>query len=219
VPKAARPEDRWEFSTGAARYRDLNNGRFIAKRTVDKMQTDFLDARADAVDDLASGLVGGDLTVQRWLEGMRDEVKVAHIGQYMFGRGGRNAMTDSDWGRVGQVVRQQYAFLQNFAEQVADGVLSESQIRVRASMYVDAAHTAFGHGLAQAKGWPDLPAMPGDGSTVCLTNCDCDWVVEPVEGGWNCTWELGNTDHCDDCVGRADAWAPLFIADAASLAA
>jgi len=65
---------------------------------------------------------------------------------------------------------------------------------------------------------PELPAYPGDGQTICLTNCACSWQIEEVyEGevltGWDCYWTLGivKTEHCDDCLDNTGKWNPLFI--------
>jgi len=119
------------------------------------------------------------------------------------------------------MLREQYRWLDDFARLVADGALSEGQIRSRAAMYVNSAREAFERGLARAWGIPEneLPAHPGDGSTICLTNCACNWQHEEVLDtedmliGWDSTWELGpvKTKHCEDCLGRAQKWNPFEI--------
>jgi hypothetical protein len=205
-------EQRWEYSLSAKRYRDTTTGRFVSQASIEKLREDFVAARQDVVRDLVAQLEAGDITVQEWLSAMRDEVKLAHIGQYLFGRGGRNAMTDDDWAAVSDRVRQQFEPLQTFAEQVAAGTQSADQIANRSANYIDTSRASYAEGHAVAHGWPDLPAYPADGSTQCYANCRCFWTVEPVEGGWDCTWNLGEADHCDDCIERSEEWAPLFIA-------
>lgn len=96
--------------------------------------------------------------------------------------------------------------------------LHEAQIAARSRMYVRSAREAYERANARTRGAPELPAYPGDGSTVCLTNCACHWELEPVEDEatgeiveWEAYWTLGMTEHCPDCLERAEMWNPLRI--------
>lgn len=68
------------------------------------------------------------------------------------------------------------------------------------------ARSGFPHGLR-------LPAMPNDGTSFCsiTTSCRCSWDVQVRGDGWDCTWTLGQADHCPTCLDRAKMWAPLRI--------
>lgn len=96
--------------------------------------------------------------------------------------------------------------------------LYEAQIAARSRMYISSAREAFERANARAHGAPDLPAYPGDGQTVCLTNCRCNWRIEEVyddEGnlaGWNCYWEIdAAAENCPDCQANHSKWYPLFL--------
>jgi len=172
--------------------------------------------------DLLSNLVSnGMMNPRDWHEMMREEIKREYIREYMLGRGGRGSMTQVDWGSVGGMLADQYRYLKDFAKLVEEGKLSEAQIRARSAMYINSAREGFERGQARAFGIPDgaLPAYPGDGQTICLTLCACNWFIEEVydeQGnliGWNCYWTLGivKTEHCPDCLENAGKWNPLEI--------
>ena len=205
---------RWQWSTSASRYRDTTTGRFVAAATIQNLRDTFIVARMERTDQLAAQLASGQRTIQEWVLAMRDEVRLTYSSEYVFGRGGINAMTPSDWGRLGQAIRNQYGYLQTFAADIAAGQLSEGQIRARAHHYVGSAVQAFERGKGIARGWPDLPAYPGDGQTTCFGNCRCFWnLVRTEDGrGWDCTWVTSEDEReCEDCVANGKRWAPLFV--------
>src|SRR5947209_5728652 len=91
------------------------------------------DARIRA---LADQLADGNINVGDWEREMRDAIKILYGVQYVFGRGGLNAMQPEDWTRLGELVKQQHQFLGSFASDVAAGKLSVPKLRVRADLYV-----------------------------------------------------------------------------------
>jgi hypothetical protein len=161
---------------------------------------------------LAADLAGGKLTLNEWLLQMRKIIKEAYIAEYSLAVGGIGNLTQSDYGRIGAMLKKQYQYLQNFAEDIAKGNLSQAQIAYRAKMYIDSSTQAFERANAIIQGVPHLPAYPGDGQTACRANCRCHWEIEKTDGGYNCYWRLGVAEHCDDCVANAAAWNPLFLA-------
>jgi len=158
---------RWDIN--ARRYRDAESGKFISEAKVRAARQDIIDRSTVLVDALSAQLDAGEIDVETWTLRMREVIKTTTIAQYVLGRGGRNVMKASDWGRIGYRLREQYGFLQRFAEQVDVGQLSPAQIADRARMYVDGTWSVFDRGKGAA--WDiRLPAHPGDGSTRCITD-------------------------------------------------
>jgi len=124
-------------------------------------------------------------------------------------------MTPRNWGRIGGHLRWSYATLGNFANDIYDFLEKEGRfpgnLEMRADHYRGRAKAIFHKTLAIVQEWPDLPAYPGDGSTQCLSNCLCNWVVERTPDAWHCYWTLGLAEHCQDCVARSQIWNPLVI--------
>lgn len=212
------PSEYWRWNQQARRYyvttegaAALNQkpGTFVGQSQMVVLRDAFIGEQKQRANAWATQLSNGDITVQQWTLLMRGEIRTNHIAQYLLAHGGRDTMTQSDWGRVGQTIRQQYQYLQTFAESVAKGELTEGQIAARARMYVESSSQSFGQGHAAAMGAPDLPQQPGDGGTRCLSNCKCFWDIRELDDRWDCYWKLRPAEHCPDCIANATRWNPL----------
>jgi len=203
----------WAWNEAARRYYNPATGRFLTRTQALGFVEQSLAATASATDLLANYVANDLLAVADWRLLMREEIKGEYIRQACLGRGGRAQMTQSDWGLVGSQIKEQYRYLDGFAREVAEGRLSEAQIRSRAQMYTNSAREAFEsmqQRVAEASGYDeeawtvnaalencpdclDFQALgwqpvgtfptPGDGSTVCLTNCGCAKEFRKSETG------------------------------------
>jgi hypothetical protein len=204
---------------GGGRYRNTDTGEWAGAKQMLGLRDRFVEAQKGAIDDLGAQLVKGDINVQQWVLQSRQYIKTAFIDEYALGHGGRHNMTQKDFGIIGHMCRDQYDFLNNFGEQVANGELSADQIRVRARMYIDASVQAYERAVSERLGLPRMPAYPGDGSTECRANCKCHWQYEETDTAWNCTWVVHSAaENCATCLERGAMWAP-YVVDKATLAA
>lgn len=106
----------------------------------------------------------------------------------------------------------QLEFLERFALEIAASTEWQAGWRERAQMYARSIKAPYWSGKTKLL---PLPAMPGDGTTQCLTNCGCAWHVEKLGGdnNYNAWWRLGKNDSCQTCIERSQQWAPLQIRD------
>lgn len=102
---------------------------------------------------------------------------------------------------IKRAVAGQAPYLRGFAADVAAGRLSDAQIAARAGLYAGATRATWGKARWSGAG---LPAMPGDGSTECLTQCGCAWAYR--DGAYY--WERGKDDSCPTCISREARWRP-----------
>lgn len=201
----------WQWDDASKRYRNTATGRYISQKAAVALRDQYIDARMSDMDGLTRRLVDKQINVQQWTLEMRQQVKDTYINEYMLARGGRNNMTQADWGRVGAMLKEQYRYVDGFARDIDAGKVSGGQIRTRARMYVDSATQAFERAKTESRGMPRLPAYPGDGQTQCRANCRCAWDIVDAEDHWEATWSLGVSEHCQDCVANAGRWNPLII--------
>jgi hypothetical protein len=144
----------------------------------------------------------------------RQELKEEYIRQSIFGRGGRDRMTPSDWGAIGRRLQPQYEMLDNITARIAEGEFSEGQIKVIQQDFIDSARQVYERSKAVSQDVPvsQLPAMPGDGSTECVSGCKCSWHFEFTETEILAYWGLEpGAKHCSTCLGRAQLWNPYRI--------
>jgi hypothetical protein len=134
---------RWEPNAGASgRYRD-ERGRFVASSTVRRELDRYLDT-ADPAKALAEALRGRQLSVADWEVAMRRHVKNTHLNAIALERGGWANMTPADYGRAGQIIREQYGYLKNFAGDIASGKQRlDGTLGVRAKLYTQAGRETF----------------------------------------------------------------------------
>ena len=136
---------KWSSKAGATgRYQDVKTGRFVSAKAVRAELDTFLDGATDPTRALAGQLKDGSLSVNDWETGMRRIVKNTHLVAIAEERGGWENMTQSDYGRAGQIVREQYGYLRDFAGQVADGTQPlDGRLDVRSNLYVKAGRESF----------------------------------------------------------------------------
>lgn len=204
---------KWEYDVASHRYRDVDSGRFLSQATMAALRDDFIAAQKDRVRELATQVGDATIGASEWTTEMRQVVKDVHGAEYAFGRGGLHAMESRDWGIIGHTVRDEYGHLQDFAREVEQGGLSTAQINARGALYTEAGSATMERGRTEARGMPRLDQYPGDGGTECQRQCNCSLDIEPVEDGWEITWQIGNSPSgsCADCEALAADWNPLFI--------
>lgn len=201
----------WVYDARARRYRDPDTGRFISSNRILEARDGFRESQRGGVETATTALVERGASLTQWQTEMRELIKTAFIDEYLLGRGGRNAMTQRDWGIIGRMLRDQYAFLRNFASDLSEGELSPAQARMRARMYIEASTQAYERGRAEAHGLPRLPQYPADGNTQCRANCKCHLEYDEKEAHWEVYWVMSAAEHCPDCIDLEGEWAPLVV--------
>ena len=156
---------------------------------------------ADNMQKHTDQFVEGKIDLPTWQKKMAGELKQGHVINATVGAGGRNNMDYSKWGRVGNQLRQQYNYLNNFAVEIANGQLTPGQIQYRVGMYAKSVRTSYfaGQNIAkgeagltmerritrsgkpcdpcrnsESRGWQPLGTLPKPGQDCQgLTNCLC----------------------------------------------
>lgn len=199
----------WIYYRDRNQYQDADTGKFISQSRVRALMQRFENNFKGETRRISDRLSQGEISIQRWVTEMRQAVKDAYVVQYTVGKGGLGNMAQADWGRIGGLLKGQYAYLNQFAAQVAGGGLTPKQIAARAALYVDSSTQAFERGKAASHGITGLPAYPGDGSTECMANCRCYWDIKRDGTTYTATWKLSSAEHCQTCTDRAASWVDL----------
>lgn len=142
----------WSYDARSARYRDMGSGRYLSKGTVVKLRDEAVDAATKEARTLAEKVANGSLSPSDFGAEMRKLMKTVHIAQYELGRGGMNAMTASDRGALGRVLRTEYAFLDKFVRELSAPDLDPVKVADRAALYTESSLKSYHRGLAAAHG-------------------------------------------------------------------
>jgi hypothetical protein len=192
---------RWEPTAGVSgRYRDTSTGRYVQGATVRRELDRYLDT-ADPAKALAEALRGRQVSLADWEVGMRRVVKNTHLNAIALERGGWANLTPVDFGRAGQIIREQYGYLKGFAADIASGKQRlDGTLGVRAKLYTGAGRSTF-YASKRANRRPEVthvrsirsardscvqcvkldrvvfriddPTFPLPGHRICNHNCRC----------------------------------------------
>jgi hypothetical protein len=186
------------YDNTAQRWRESSTGQFFSKEAVVAEMRVHQEATYSTLQGLTRDLYAGRINLAQWQIGTASEIKDAHLAQAMFGAGGRANMGNVEWGRVGQTLREQYSFLDKFAQAIARGEISEAMALNRIEMYGDASQQSYWAEFAQQRTGrmryvlhpaehcgdcidravgtytrETLRGYPGDGSTQCGPHDKC----------------------------------------------
>lgn len=204
--RSSRYSDRYVYDTrlGAGRYRDLETGRIVTwERVRQDLDTRIIAGAEQRMAALTESLQKQTISLADWQRGMAQEIKDLHGASAIVGQGGWHNMSQADWGRLGQTVKGQRAYLQGFAldlekgrygkppdgravtrsrmyAQAARGTAEESQRRDKAERGLDQERRVLG--VAEhcptcleeaAKGWQPVGTLRQIGDSLCTVNCRC----------------------------------------------
>lgn len=181
------------------------DGRYVSAATVRGLREQIVSAKSARTATLVNQLYDGAISPGRFVLSMREELKRTMLMQYMLGRGGVNSMTQADYGRVGSMLKPQYARLNRFTEEIMAGGISRDSAIYRAGLYMDA--TRFAHERGKSAAWDvALPAYPG-----LHPNCACDWDIRKVGDDVHAYWKTRSKNPCPDCEANESEYNPYVI--------
>lgn len=145
----------YKWNPNANRYMWFNGKTyFVSRATVLAWVDSSLRATGSVADTLAGLVANNQIAPADWYDLMRQHIKDEYIRQYITAIGGRSNMTQSDWGKIGAMIKEQYNYLKGFLDLIRGGNLTEGQIRARARMYINSAREAFSKATEKvAKKW------------------------------------------------------------------
>jgi hypothetical protein len=182
------------WNEAANRYVDLESGRFISSSKVRDALEQVMDQSALNMNALSQQLVDGGISLADWQAGMLQNIKLAHTAAGASAGGGWAQMSQSDWGAVGQLVREQYDYLRNFSGQIASGEQPlDGRLMVRSDLYGDAARGTFED--IRQRGMMALGYEEERRTLEASDGNNCDGCLEQAAQGWQ---PIGTLDPIGD---------------------
>lgn len=197
-PVPGLPEFRW--NQVARRYIDYQ-GRFVSEARIRSALDTYIDAQIATAKNVSIELANGNLTLGEWRTQMRVVSKNTNLAGGALERGGWYNMSNSDFGKVGRKIRDEYGYIENFASEIASGNQPlDGTLWNRATLYGDqgrvtyydfADDTATQMGMDEEssrrtpadscnscideenKGWQPRGEIIPIGSRTCLSRCHC----------------------------------------------
>jgi hypothetical protein len=117
-PDPLLPDYRWNAAAG--RYIS-SNGRFLSQQTIRGELDKALDNVTDRLVLLAKDFRTGVIDGRTWQIESMSLIKQVHLLGGALEKGGWQNLTQSDFGRIGQIVRGEYAYYNNLIKQIESG--------------------------------------------------------------------------------------------------
>ena len=156
--------------------------------------------------------------IAEWQSSMRQYLREQYETAMILAKGGRDNITQSDWGYEGSALKKQYQYLDGFANDIANNPEAwlNGRLDARMNLYKESAYTAledFVHRErenagyteerrvlaavencedckdAEKLGWKPIGTLPAIGDSVCLTNCKCEFEYRKLEADGSYTYE------------------------------
>lgn len=187
MPKTS-PLSDYGWNERAGRYVNLDTGRFVPRASI-KAELEKIVAKSQSdIYAFSQRLQQGQITLGEWQLAMRDSIKAAHVASAASARGGWAQMTQSDWGATGNLIKQQYAYLNNFAAQVEKGLKLDGRFVNRATMYGEAPRGTYEAMKTRYEtvyqGAVEERRVLSIGAEHCESSGDKPGCVELAERGW-----------------------------------
>ena len=142
---SSRMDAAWSYDRNTGRYRN-EKGKFLSQKAVEAL----VDGRINKLDTMlkrfTNMLADGSITIDQWQGSVREALKAAHIQAAIVGHGGRDGMGTAEYGRVGQRLRQEYAYLQGFARDLLEQRVSRPMAIARIGLYASSVRASYWEG-------------------------------------------------------------------------
>jgi hypothetical protein len=195
---------RYTYDERSGRYRARASGRFVRASEVRAATDKIIAASKTRITEITESFRSRALTLGEWESRMRAEIRALHVAAAVAGKGGRDQMSNADWGAVGARVKREYQFLTKRTQAIDGSLTNRAKMYANASLatYLDTrgnelalrgftevrsivhARESCAQCLAQAaKDWQQEAVYIPIGSRTCLSSCACtEQRRNPVTG-------------------------------------
>lgn len=168
----------WTYDANLGRYR-RPSGQFMSQKAVMALVDGRIDKLGQNLRRFTQMLADGNITIDQWQGSVREAIKAAHIQATVLGHGGKDGMGSAEYGRIGQRLRAEYSYLQNFAGDILAGRVSAAMALARVQLYAESVRSSYWEGASIRQGKQGYSLMRR--------------ILDP------------QAQHCDDCLRYARA--------------
>lgn len=144
---ASRMDAQWSYDRNVGRYRN-EKGKFLSQKAVAALVDERIARLNENLRKYTQMLLRGDITLDQWQGSVRETIKSAHIQAAIIGHGGREGMGSAEYGRIGQRLRAEYAYLQQFAADLMAGRISGAMALARVQLYGESIRGSYWEGTS-----------------------------------------------------------------------
>lgn len=179
----------YTYEPDTARYRNAQTGRFVSRSDINGLLRTTVQEAEDRLGNIATAFHEGRIAPASFAEQMRTELRRLELQNVALGKGGFDQLNFSDYGKVGNSLRQQYQAIAGTVQDVVDGKVSLPQLLNRIDGHVGEARRLYYETERNNR-----PPAPEGMTTVERRLLD------------------SQANHCADCPGYYDqGWQPAGV--------
>ncbi len=168
------------YDKSLQRYRYQDSGKFVSAQAVENLTRQSIAQVKRGLLDVHELLIGDKISLATWEQTNAEALKKLHSWNYLLGKGGAANMTQSDNGKLGLRLSYEYGYLRSFAQDIADGKVSEAQFLARTDLYVNSTTGSFEEGKRAAHKdggyvWEKRVRTKQESCQSCLGYADMGW--------------------------------------------
>lgn len=130
------------YDRSVGQYRN-EQGRFVPRATILRLVDEESSRLATRMKAHARLLTNGSIDLPEFQRRAAAEIKMSGIRMGIFASGGRSQTSTGAYGSIGLLLRSQYQYLANFAQDLQIGKLTKEQAIARAGMYGGSSRVIF----------------------------------------------------------------------------
>ena len=178
----------YTYDRTSSRYRDATTGRYVARERITQLLDTQVVSATQRMGALSDAYQAGKIAPGVWAEQMRTEARRLHLQQAALARGGWDRLTQSDYGRVGQALRQLCPKIVGTAQDVQVGAVTPAQLQARITAYAGSARSLY-YQIER------LNTQSSEGMTIIERR-----ILDP------------EAESCEDCIEYASqGWQPVGV--------
>lgn len=164
------------YEPATSRYRSAQSGKFVSRADITDLLREQVQSAEARLHDIATAYHEGKISSTSFVDLLRTEQRRLTLQNIALAKGGFDRLDQRSYGKAGASLRQQYAKIIGTAQDVVDGKVSLPQLLNRIDGYVGEGRRLYFETERENK-----PEAPEDMTTIERR-------------------QLGNADHCDDCI-------------------
>lgn len=133
----------YTYDRRASRFRDTTRGQFVSRSRILELLDLQVNRAERRLGDIVTAMHEGQLSTVYGQVLMRDELRRLHLQNAALGRGGFDRLSFREYGRAGQMLREDYQRMTNLTNDIANGRVTLPQALNRVHGYVGSARVNF----------------------------------------------------------------------------
>jgi len=135
----------WSYDPISGRYRS-KSGQFMSEKAISALVDGRIDKLTQVLRRYTRMLIDGNITLDQWQGSIREALKTAHVQATVLGYGGKDRLGATEYGRIGQRLRSEYAYLQQFVRDLLDKRVSAPMALARIGLYGESVRASYWQG-------------------------------------------------------------------------